>query len=449
LLDGLGPNLLARFDRDVLARPGVSDVILLEGVNDLGTFTRDHPVSGAALTDQRGRIIAAFRQIIDRAHAHDIRVYGGTIMPFVGSDYYHPDAQVDADRRAINDWIRAPGHFDGVIDFDKITRDPQHPDRLSAADDSGDHLHPGDAGYAAMAAAIPLSLFARGASAQATGPEIAVTFDDLPVHGPLPAGDTRIAIMARIAAALKAAGVPPTYGFTNGGFAANEPASLPALDAWRASGDVLANHTWSHMDLNKNSAADWEADLLRNEPVISSRMKGADWHWLRFPYLSEGDTPAKRTEIRRFLSAHGYKIASVSMSFGDYAWNEPFARCLAKGETAAVDQLKASYLQAAADTLAYARAASQKAERREIPFVLLMHVGALDSILLPKLLAFYRSQGVRFVSLREAESDPFYAGDIDPASGKHPATLEADAAAKGIALPAAPAMPADLETICQ
>jgi len=447
LLDGLGPNMVARFERDVLARPGVSDVIVLEGVNDIGSLTRDHPVPQAVLEEQRHQIISAYQQIVERAHAHHIRVYGATIMPFTGSDYYHPDAMVEADRQQINAWIRAPGHFDGVVDFDAATRDPAHPERLLPANDSGDHLHPGPAGYAAMGGAIPLSLFGGGGKPH--GPEMAITFDDLPVHGPLPKGDTRIAIMGRVAAALKAYGVPPTYGFTNGGFAANEPASVPALDRWRAGGNVLANHTWSHMDLNKNSAAAWEADLLRNEPVIASRMKGADWHWLRFPFLSEGDTPAKRREVRQFLGAHGYKIASVTMSFGDYAWNEPYGRCVAKGDEPAIARLKSTYLQAAADTLRYAEAASQKVEGRQIPLVLLMHVGALDSHLLPQLLAFYKAQGVRFISLAEAESDPFYAGDIDPAKGTQPATLEAVAAEKHVGLPQAPALPADLDTICR
>ena len=137
------------------------------------------------------------------------------------------------------------------------------------------------------------------------------------------------------------------------------------------------------------------------------------------------------------------------MSFGDYAWNEPYARCVAKGDEAAIAELKASYLQAAADTLTYAEAASQKVEGRQIPLVLLMHVGALDSHLLPQLLSFYKAQGVRFVSLADAESDLFYAGDIDPAKGMHPATLEAVAAEKHITLPQAPAMPADLDTICR
>jgi lysophospholipase L1-like esterase len=449
LLDGLGPNLMARFGRDALDRSGVVSIIVLEGVNDLGMQTREHPVSNDALAAQRGRIIDGFRRMIERAHARGLRIYGGTITPFVGSDYYHPGAAVDADRRAINDWIRAPGHFDGVVDFDRAIRDPAHPERLLPAYDSGDHLHPSNAGYAAMAKAVPLMVAQAPKTGSAVGPAVAITFDDLPAHGPLPKGDTRVAIMARISAALRAAGAPPTYGFTNGGFAANEPASRPALAAWRRAGNLLANHSWSHMNADQNNAAAWEADVLRDEPVIAPLMRGADWHWLRFPYLAEGDTPAKRAAIRRFLGAHGYKIASVTMSFSDYLWNEPYARCVATGDAGAIAELKRSYLQAATDTLDYTEAVSQKLYGRDIPLVLLMHVGALDSIMLPDLLRLYQRRGVRFVSLADAESDPFYKGEIDPPAGATPATLEAVAAARGTLLPPAPAAPSDLATLCQ
>ncbi|MBY8827044.1 SGNH/GDSL hydrolase family protein [Hephaestia sp. CMS5P-6] len=163
LLDGLGPNLMARFGRDALDRDGAVSIIVLEGVNDLGTLTRDHPATAAELATQRDQIIGGFRRLIERAHARGLRIYGGTITPFVGSDYYHPDAAVDADRRAINAWIRAPGHFDGVVDFDRAVRDPAHPERLLPAYDSGDHLHPSNAGYAAMAKAVPLAVVAETA----------------------------------------------------------------------------------------------------------------------------------------------------------------------------------------------------------------------------------------------------------------------------------------------
>ncbi len=166
LLDGLGPNALARFDRDVLAQPGVQYVILLEGVNDLGTATRAGAISQAEHDALVHRILGAYCQMIERAHEHGIRIFGATITPYGGSAYYHPSAMSEADRQALNQWIRTAGHFDGVIDFDKLVRDPAHPDKLLPADDSGDGLHPSVAGYKAMGDAIPLSLFATSSRAQ-------------------------------------------------------------------------------------------------------------------------------------------------------------------------------------------------------------------------------------------------------------------------------------------
>ena len=160
LTDGLGPNALARFDRDVLAPAGVRWVIVLEGVNDLGGLTRDHEVSPEKHAALVQRVLAAYQQIIARAHAHGLRVYGATITPFVDSNYYHPGAPTESDRQAINQWIRAAGHFDAVIDFDSVVLDPAHPDHLLPAYDCGDHLHPSPAGYKAMGNAVPLTLFA-------------------------------------------------------------------------------------------------------------------------------------------------------------------------------------------------------------------------------------------------------------------------------------------------
>ena len=161
LTDGLGPNVLARFDRDVLAPAGARWVILLEGVNDLGGLTRNGEVPAEQHAALVQRILAAYRQIIVRAHTHGLRVFGATITPYAGSDYYHPGPLSEADRQAINAWIRASGHFDAVIDFDRVVRDPLHPDRLLPTFDSGDHLHPSPAGYKAMGDAIPLSLFTQ------------------------------------------------------------------------------------------------------------------------------------------------------------------------------------------------------------------------------------------------------------------------------------------------
>jgi lysophospholipase L1-like esterase len=159
LTDGLGPNALARFDRDVLAPAGVRWLIVFEGVNDLGGLTRDGEVSPAEHAALVQRVLAAYQQIIARAYAHGLRVYGATITPFAGSTHYHPGALTESDRQAVNQWIRAAGHFDAVIDFDSVVRDPAHPDRLLPAYDCSDHLHPSPAGYRAMGNAVPLTLF--------------------------------------------------------------------------------------------------------------------------------------------------------------------------------------------------------------------------------------------------------------------------------------------------
>ena len=161
LTDGLGPNVLARLDRDVLAPTGVRWIILFEGVNDLGGLARTGGVTPAEHDALVKRVLAAYEQILLRAHAHGLRVFGATITPYVGSDYYHPGPLSEADRQAVNAWIRAAGHFDAVIDFDSVVRDPQHPDRLLPAFDCGDHLHPSPAGYRAMGEAVQLGLFVQ------------------------------------------------------------------------------------------------------------------------------------------------------------------------------------------------------------------------------------------------------------------------------------------------
>jgi lysophospholipase L1-like esterase len=152
-----GVNALARFDRDVLAQPGVKYVIVLEGINDLGHAGTSAPLSETVSAED---IIAGLRQLIDRAHEKGLKIFGATLTPFEGTafpGYFTPEKEVK--RKAVNQWIRTGHAFDGVIDFEKAVRDPDHPDRMLPAYDGGDHLHPGDAGYKAMGAVIPLSLF--------------------------------------------------------------------------------------------------------------------------------------------------------------------------------------------------------------------------------------------------------------------------------------------------
>jgi lysophospholipase L1-like esterase len=148
----LGAAGLARFDRDVVAQPAVGFLVVLLGINDIGA-----PVSEAVTVDE---LMAGHRQLIERAHVRGIKIFGATLPPFEGATipgFYTPEGEQK--RQAINEWIRTAGAYDGVIDFDRALRDPSHPTRLLPAYDSGDHLHPNDAGTRAMAEAVPLRLF--------------------------------------------------------------------------------------------------------------------------------------------------------------------------------------------------------------------------------------------------------------------------------------------------
>ncbi len=157
--DGMGVSALARFDRDVLSVPGVTHVIVLAGINDTGDGRRVSGSEPPAPTVIANDIIAGYKQMIARAHGNGLKIYGGTLTPLEGTagGYYSPEKEQV--RQAVNQWIRASKAFDAVIDFDAVTRDPQNPGKLLPAYDSGDHFHPGDAGYKAMADAVDLKLF--------------------------------------------------------------------------------------------------------------------------------------------------------------------------------------------------------------------------------------------------------------------------------------------------
>ena len=150
LEDGVGPNALARFDRDVLAQPGVTHVTVLEGVNDIG-------VGGAKPSPSVAELIGGHKQLIARARARGLRIYGATLTPFEGAAYWTPEGE--AKRQALNEWIRTSGAYDAVLDFAAVVQDPARPAKSRPEYDSGDHLHPSPAAYAAMADSIDLGLF--------------------------------------------------------------------------------------------------------------------------------------------------------------------------------------------------------------------------------------------------------------------------------------------------
>ena len=147
-------NALARFDRDVLAQSGVRYLIVLESTNDIGRFHNPNQ-PGYRLTAED--LEQGLSQLVSRAHEHGIKVFGATMIPYEGGVYF--TGKGEQIRERVNTWILTSGVFDGTTDFDKVTRDPDHPLAIASHFDSGDHLHPKDAGYAAMADAIDLSLF--------------------------------------------------------------------------------------------------------------------------------------------------------------------------------------------------------------------------------------------------------------------------------------------------
>ncbi|HTQ62270.1 MAG TPA: polysaccharide deacetylase family protein [Candidatus Solibacter sp.] len=252
------------------------------------------------------------------------------------------------------------------------------------------------------------------AQAQQRG-QIAITVDDLPTHGLMPPGMTRSEIARNMIAAFKAKGIGPVYGFVNGEKLDGDWDKANVLKIWTDAGFLLGNHTYSHMDITSNSAAAFEEDIVENEGTLEGFMGGRDWHWFRYPYLNEGDTLAKRHAVRNYLRERGYRVAQVSIDFQDWAWNDPYARCMAKHDAQSVEWLKSSYLNMAMEYVSLGQKMAVMLFGRDIRHVLLLHIGAFDSVMLSSLLDSLQKQGFKFVPLQEAESDPAYQTDPDAA----------------------------------
>jgi peptidoglycan/xylan/chitin deacetylase (PgdA/CDA1 family) len=262
---------------------------------------------------------------------------------------------------------------------------------------------------AALIACITLSTISQSARA---GGEMALTFDDLPAHGPVPHGISRTLLMQQIVDALERAKVPPTYGFINSTALETGVDSLDALQVWRSAGWPLANHTYSHMDLHANPFEAFRADVIANEAALERLMEDEDWRWFRYPYLREGDTEEKRNAVRELLRERGYRIAQVTIDFQDWAYNEPYVRCLEKRDAESISELQQSYLQRAAQNIDASEQAARRLYGRNIKHVMLLHVGALQPTVLPQLLSLIEQRGYEIVALEAAQSDPAYS--IDP-----------------------------------
>jgi peptidoglycan/xylan/chitin deacetylase (PgdA/CDA1 family) len=242
--------------------------------------------------------------------------------------------------------------------------------------------------------------------------EVAITVDDLPIHGPAHPGVDRRAIARRMIAVFAAHRVPPVYGFVNGDKVDRDLTTEAILRDWLAAGYPLANHTYSHISLNASEPPAYIADLERGEQILRRLQPDSDvWRMFRYPFLFQGDTMAKRAAIREYLRAHAYTIAEVTIDAEDWAYNPPFARCSEQGDAAALTALRANFIKGHLDELQYMRTVTRALTGREIKHVLLLHIGAADADALDDLLTAYERAGVRWIDLPTALADPFYATD--------------------------------------
>jgi peptidoglycan/xylan/chitin deacetylase (PgdA/CDA1 family) len=257
-----------------------------------------------------------------------------------------------------------------------------------------------------------LVLVILGISALCAAQKLAITMDDLPLNGLLPPGVTRVETTKDVLAILKKRHVPPVYGFVNAKRLERNADGAEALKLWAAQ-EPVGNHTYSHMDLETNPAEAFERDIEENEPALELLAATDNWHWLRYPYLHEGDTVEKRRAVRLYLKARGYSIAQVSLDWEDYLWNTAYARCVTKNDTKAIAWLRSSYLNTASEFIDLGREQAKLIYGHDINHVLLMHLGAFSSTILPDALDLLKKKGFKLVTLEEAQNDEAYEGDPD------------------------------------
>lgn len=194
-----------------------------------------------------------------------------------------------------------------------------------------------------FASAFPFSSFA--------GVKVAITVDDLPTHGELPPGVTREMVAEKMVSVFKKHKVPDATAFINAGKVEVKKESLEVLRIWKNAGYSFGNHTYLHEDLNQVSIEEFKKAIDRNEPLLKELSGSRNWKFFRYPFLREGDSHGKRNAIRNYLKEKGYRIAQVTIDFEDWSWNDPYARCKAKGDRSSIEWLRTTYQANAVDML--------------------------------------------------------------------------------------------------
>jgi peptidoglycan/xylan/chitin deacetylase (PgdA/CDA1 family) len=284
--------------------------------------------------------------------------------------------------------------------------------------------------------------------------EIAITVDDLTRPLFEPAQQSPELVVDRLVAAFARHHLPPVTGFLNGVTVERQPQDERAVAHWLAAGNLLGNHTYSHLDLARVDVASYLADVDRNESWLAklagAPAPGRDWRVFRYPFLQEGATQSAREAVRAHLFARGYRIAEVTVDFEDWQWFSAYARCSGAGSEHDVDALRVLYREAARKELLAADALARQLFGRPIRQILLLHAGAFTAEMIEDLLQEYEALGVRFISLDAALEDSAY--QIDPrfAGSWGSSFLSQVELAGGMALPAVPWPPhAEVAALCR
>lgn len=238
---------------------------------------------------------------------------------------------------------------------------------------------------------------------------VAITVDDLPAHGPSVPGVSSLQIHQALLEAFAAHEVPQVYGFLNAGKLREAPELRAALEAWTAAGHPLGNHTYDHSSLRKTTLKAYFRDIAGNEPLLDElALGGHRVPTFRYPFLLEGMSREDTTAIRAHLDKRGYRIAPVTIDFYDWAFNPPYARCLAIADETALAALRKTFIDHAIEMLEWSDAAAHDLYGRRIPHILLLHAGAFDAEMIDPLLQAMEERDVEWVSLDDALADPIY-----------------------------------------
>lgn len=279
---------------------------------------------------------------------------------------------------------------------------------------------------------------------------VAITIDDLPRHGRLLQGESRLDVAKRFIEAFKKTETLEAYGFVNAEKLEDHPEEIEILKMWKAAGQPLGNHTYSHPNLAKTSASDFIDDIEKNEKILADLEKKEIFKWFRYPFLIEGDTLQKRNAVRSALQKMDYTIAQVTIDFEDWAWNAPYVRCMEKKDEEAVKWLKKSYIEHALNRLDFAQKAAQVLYGRAISHVLLLHIGTFDSLMYEELIQQFKLHHVKFVPLAKAMSDSIYKEDHQKPMNHGYPLLDQVLAKKKLPFPEVAKLPLEeLEKLCQ